>query len=77
MHDSHYQDDRHRSSDDESHEDPVMSVASNEGEVSMNASAVDRFHDNYHLDNFHFPKKIRRLGNVPHKSPRNNTLVST
>jgi hypothetical protein len=46
VHDSHYQDDRHRSRDDESHEDPVMSVASNEGAVSTNASAVDRSHDN-------------------------------
>jgi hypothetical protein len=54
-----------------------MSVASNEGEVSTNASAVDRSNDNYHLDNFHIPKKIRRSGDVPHKSPGNNTLVST
>jgi hypothetical protein len=76
-HDKHYQDDRHSSSDDESREDPVMSVASNEGEVSTNASAADRSHDNYHLDNFHVPKKIRRSGDVPHKSPGNNALVST
>jgi len=77
-HDNHYQDDCHdRRSDNESREDPVMSVASNEGEVSTNASAVDRSNDNYHLDNFHIPKKIRRSGDVPHKSPGNNTLVST
>jgi hypothetical protein len=45
-HDNHYQDERHRSSDDESRKDPVMIVASNEGEVSTNASAADRSHDN-------------------------------
>jgi hypothetical protein len=56
VHNSHYQDDRHRSSNDESREDPVMSVASIEGEVSTNASVADRSHDNYHLDNFHIPK---------------------
>ena len=54
-----------------------MSVASNEGEVSTNTSAADRSHDNYHLDNFHIPKKNWRLGDVPHKSPGNNALVST
>jgi hypothetical protein len=76
-HDSHYQDDCHRCSDDESHEDRVMSVASNEGEVSTNASAADRSHDNYHLDNFHILKKNWRSGNMPPKSPGNNAIVST
>ena len=76
-HDNHYQDDHHRGSDDESRKDPVMSVASNEGEVSMNESAAERSHENYHLDSFHIPKKIRRSGDVSHKSPGNNALVST
>jgi hypothetical protein len=35
-----------------------MSVASNDNEVSLNASAADRSHENYHLDNFHILKKI-------------------
>jgi hypothetical protein len=56
--DNHYQDDRHRSSDDKSCEDPVMSVASNEGKVSTNMIVADRSHENYHLDNFHIPKKL-------------------
>jgi hypothetical protein len=76
-HDNHYQDNRHCSSDNESREDPVMSVASNKGEVSKNASAVDRSHENYYLDNSHIQKKIWRMGDVPHKSPGNNALVST
>ena len=54
-----------------------MSVASNDSEVSLNASAADRSHENYHLDNFHILKKNRRSGDVPHKSPGNITLVST
>jgi hypothetical protein len=55
----------------------TQSFASNEGEVSTNESAAERSHENYHLDSFHIPKKIRRSGDVSHKSPGNNSLVST
>jgi hypothetical protein len=76
-HDNHYQDDHRRSSDNESREAPIMSLASSEGKVSANESATDRSHENYYLDNLHIPKKNRRSGDVPHKSPGNNALVST
>ncbi len=67
----------HRSSDNKSREAPIMSLASSEGEVSANESATDRSHENYHLDNLHIPRKNRRSGDVPHKSPQNIALVST
>jgi len=72
--DAHFHDDRHRSSNDESREDPVMSLASNETQASMLPSIASRPHENYHLDSFHIPKKSRSV-EVPHKSPGNNALV--
>jgi len=51
-----------------------MSLASNETQASMHPSVAGRTHENYHLDNFHIPKKIRSV-DVPHKSPGNNALV--
>ena len=45
--------------------------------MSILTSVVSKTHENYHLDSFHIPKKIRRSGDVSHKSPGNNALVST
>ena len=73
-HDVHYHDDCHRSSNNESRKDPVMSLASNETQMSMLPSVASRTHENYHLDSFHIPQK-NRSGDAPHKSPGNNAPV--
>jgi hypothetical protein len=73
-HDVHCHDDCRCSSNDESREDPVTSLASKETQTSMLLSVASRTHENYHLASFHIPKK-NRLGDVPHKSPGNNAPV--
>jgi hypothetical protein len=44
------------------------------GKSSMNKSGGNLTPENYHLDSFHIPK-MRKVGNVGHKSPENNALV--
>jgi hypothetical protein len=45
-----------------------------DGNLSANKSGRNFTPENYNLDSFHIPKK-RKVGNVGHKSPGNNTLV--
>ena len=75
-HDAHYHDDRrHSSGDDESHEssNPALS----EGEESERESRDGTPAENYHLDNYHIPKKVQRMDDVGHKSPRSKNAVVT
>ena len=38
--------------------------------MSKNKSSDGTPAENYHLDNYHIPKKVRRMDDVGHKSPR-------
>jgi hypothetical protein len=51
-----------------------MSPAHSNNELSMNKNGGNCTPENYHLDSFYIPKK-RKVGNVGHKSPKNNALV--
>jgi hypothetical protein len=74
-HDAHYNDERYLSSQEESPEEHrTPEPSDDEGEVSANAGALPI--ENYHLNTVRVPKK-RRMGDVPHKSPGNKTLVSS
>jgi hypothetical protein len=70
VHDVHYHDDCCRSSNDESREDPVMSLASNETQTSMLPSVASRTHENYHLDSFHIPTEEKWIGRCASQVPR-------
>ena len=74
VHNVHYHDNRRHSSDNELHEDPVMSPLQwvwNEREHKRGGVAFQKLSS---LNSFHIPKK-NRSGDVPHKSPGNNALV--
>ena len=71
-HDAHYHDERHDSSEDVSRAESGSPTYS-DGEVSENESRDGTPAENYHLDNYHIPKKVRRMDDVGHKSPRPKT----
>jgi len=71
-HDAHYHDDcRHSSGEEEAYESSA-GPAFSEGEVSASESHDGTPAENYHLENYHIPKKIR-TDDVGHKSPKNQT----
>jgi len=67
-HDAHYQDERQDSSEDASRAESGGRAFS-DGELSENGSHEDPA-ENYHLENFHIPRKVSRLDGVGHKSPK-------
>ena len=73
-HDAHYNDEREHESGTDSPQDSPRSPEYSDGEVSAGAGASPI--ENYHLDDFHIPKK-RRMDDVPHKSPGKKALVSS
>jgi hypothetical protein len=58
-HEVHYHDDRDHGSSDGSTEDPTRSPAESEGELSKNFSAEGGSQENYHLERYHIPKKLK------------------
>jgi len=75
--DVHYPDNRrHSSGEDESHES-LVNPAYSDGKVSERKSRNGTPAENYHLDNYHIPKKVRRMDDVGHKSPRSKNAVVT
>jgi hypothetical protein len=58
-HEVHYHDDRGRGSSDGSTEDPTCSPAESKGELSENFSAEGGSQENYHLESYHIPKKLK------------------
>jgi hypothetical protein len=72
-HDVHYHDGHHHTSNDKLLGSPTSPVLS-DGNLNANKSGGNCSLEKYHLDSFHIPKK-RKVGNVGHKSPENNSLV--
>jgi hypothetical protein len=58
-HEVHYHDDWDRGSSDGSTEDPTRSPAESEGKLSENFSAEGGSQENYHLESYHIPKKMK------------------
>jgi len=71
-HDVHHHDDCHHSSGKEETYESLVGPAFSEGEVSASESHDGTPAENYHLENYHIPKKIR-TDDVGHKSPKKQT----
>ncbi len=71
-HDAHHHDDCHHSSGEEEAYKSSAGPTYSDGEVSASESRDGTPAENYHLENYHIPKKIR-TDDVDHKSPKSKT----
>ena len=71
-HDAHHHDNcRHSSGEEEAYKSSAGPTYSN-GQVSASESRNGTPAENYHLENYHIPKKVR-MDDVGHKSPKSKT----
>lgn len=71
-HDAHHHDDCcHSGGEEESYKSSAGPTYS-DGEVSASESRDGTPAENYHLENYHIPKKVR-MDDVGHKSPKSKT----